>query len=912
MNTPPLSRRDFVKNSAVAAAALQLPAVLAAATASAAATSSTADAGNAVDLHWLEGGTPAVLPGTTWGMPWPRGRLPKDAAFAVRTAAGEPVPVQSWPLATWPDGSLKWSGHALAAATGGAERLQIAPGTPAAPSKTVTVSETPGAFTIDTGVITCHVARSGPGIIESITRDGREIARDGRLVCLRQDRSDFAAQGILRQETFTGAITTAVVEQSGPVRAVVRLEGKHEGPGGRAWLPFIVRLYFHAGGDAVRVAHTFIFDGEQSQDFIQGLGVRFAVPLHDELHNRHVRFVGEGSGVWGESVHNLPGWAGRFGFAYADLFPEQLDGKSVLPLAEFDAKSRAQFETVAVWNDFTLFQSSADHFDVRKRTKANSSWVKSGHGRRSSGLVYLGGVSGGLALGRRHFWEMHPTQIDVTDAATDVAGLTLWLWSPDAPPMDLRHYSDHAQGLEINYEDWEEGHSTPLGVSRTNELILWALPATPPRTRLVELAAAMRSPPQIVCPPAHYHGAGVFGRWSLPNRSTPGRARLEDELLRVVAFYQKEVEQQQWYGFWHYGDIMHTYDAHRHTWRYDVGGYAWANSEMVPDMWLWYSFLRSGRADIFRMAEAMTRHTSEVDMYKLGPFAPLGSRHNVNHWGCGAKEARISMAGLKRFYYYLTADERVGDLMRMTVNADFKTVDIDPLRKLGLPPNPYPTHARSGPDWFAFASNWMTEWERTGDTKWRDKIVAGMDSLAAMPNGMLSGPNFAYDPASGKLFDIHDIEKANWLMMGVFGGSETAFELQQLIDHPAWDRAWLQCCELWNDTEEAREKVTGRKFATGIYPVWYSRFTAYAAFRRGDAALAARAWKEFLHGINRIDIRRMPIAPQRVESPAVLNPIDELPWLETNHASQWSLNLIENLELIGDHLPPLDGPWLET
>jgi hypothetical protein len=79
-----------------------------------------------------------------------------------------------------------------------------------------------------------------------------------------------------------------------------------------------------------------------------------------------------------------------------------------------DAKSREQFETVAVWNDFTLFQSSADHFDVRKRTKPNSSWVKSGHGRRSSGLAYVGGVSGGLALGRKHFWEMHPTQIDIS------------------------------------------------------------------------------------------------------------------------------------------------------------------------------------------------------------------------------------------------------------------------------------------------------------------------------------------------------------------------------------------------------------------------------------------------------------------------------------------------------------------
>jgi hypothetical protein len=133
----------------------------------------------------------------------------------------------------------------------------------------------------------------------------------------------------------------------------------------------------------------------------------------------------------------------------------------------------------------------------------------------------------------------------------------------------------------------------------------------------------------------------------------------------------------------------------------------------------------------------------------------------------------------------------------------------------------------------------------------------------------------------------------------------------QLIDHPAWEKAWLQLCEFWND-DAGREKLVGRKFATGTYPIWYSRFTAYAAWKRGDAALAKRAWNEFLHGINRIDIRRMPIAPQRVEGPAVLNPVDELGWLETNHASQWSLNLIENLEFIGDQLPPLDGPWLQS
>lgn len=55
---------------------------------------------------------------------------------------------------------------------------------------------------------------------------------------------------------------------------------------------------------------------------------------------------------------------------------------------------------------------------------------------------------------------------------------------------------------------------------------------------------------------------------------------------------------------------MHAYDPVRHIWRYDIGGFAWDNTELASNMWLWYNFLRTGREDIWRMAEAMTRHTS--------------------------------------------------------------------------------------------------------------------------------------------------------------------------------------------------------------------------------------------------------------------------------------------------------------
>ena len=60
--------------------------------------------------------------------------------------------------------------------------------------------------------------------------------------------------------------------------------------------------------------------------------------LTDELHNRHVRFAGEGEGMWGEAVRNLPGWQPAK-FALADRFQDQLRGEPVPNLAAMDAKT---------------------------------------------------------------------------------------------------------------------------------------------------------------------------------------------------------------------------------------------------------------------------------------------------------------------------------------------------------------------------------------------------------------------------------------------------------------------------------------------------------------------------------------------------------------------------------------------
>ncbi len=852
-----------------------------------------------VPLNWLDRATPSVNAGASFGVPWPKGMLQKNAAFALAAGDGKRVPVQSWPLAYWPDGSLKWTGHAISAGPSLSGPLTLLPGQPALPQTSVRTVRNAGGIDIDTGAIQCRIPSDGASFIESLKIAGREVGQNGRLVAVLENRSEYASAGVVREESFVSQIRTVTLEQAGPVRAVVKIEGAHKAAkSNRTWLPFTLRLYFYAGLDSVHMVHSFVFDGDQEKDFIHGLGVRFSIPMRQQMHNRHVRLAGE-TGMFAEPLQLI---AGRRN-ASPDLYAKQVAGKPIPNLEDLPGKENVAM--MAVWDGYKLVQTSADSFTIQKRTGAHSSWINLAAGKRSLGLAFAGDTTGGLAVGMKNFWQLAPTGLEIANAAADAAELTAWFWSPDAPAMDLRHYDIKEHGLEASYEDIDTGFSTATGVARTTELTLHAFADTPANEELLKLSKADAQPPRLVCPPEYYHSIPAFGIWSLPDRSTAGKKWIEEQLDQAIAFYQGQIEQRRWYGFWDYGDVMHSYDPTRHSWRSDVGGFAWANGELGPELWLWYSFLRTGRADIFRMAEAMTRHVQEVDVYHQGRFAGLGSRHNVRHWGDGAKEVRISAAQLKRFYYYLTADERTGDLMQEVVDADFRLVDIDPLRKIE-PKTQYPTHARVGPDWLAFCSNWLAAWERTGEIRYRDKIMTGMKCMAAMPHKLFSGQSYGYDPKTGMLYHLHD-EVFIPHLAALFGGPELCFEMRDLISLPQWDEAWLQYCELLTAPAEEQTKALGAAMNSSRGSA-YAKMAAFASFVKQDARLAQRAWQDFLGSSPRGTARQM-FSSVRIDGADVPGVIDEISGVSTNNTAQWSLNAIELLEMVGKHLPENDPRW---
>jgi hypothetical protein len=322
-----------------------------------------------IPLRWLDDAAPDLtLAGATCGVPLAAGAVTDPGRLAVLDASGEPVPAQTWTLATWPDGSVKWAGIALGADREPAESYRVVnaanassadPDAVSHPEGTmesgatesrhtrlqVTAHPTGPGFSIDTGACRVFIPGTGPNLVESIDIQGAEIASAGRLVSSRQTRPEPAAPDRI---DAVGHVTGCVLEQAGPLRAVVRLTGTHRDRTGREWLPFTLRLVFAAGAATFRLVHSFVWDGDPERDFLTSLGLEFTVPLREAAHDRHLRIAGADGGFLREAVRGLTGLRRDPG---PDVRAAQLDGRPTPPPAEWAGDVARLSKWIPTWAD---------------------------------------------------------------------------------------------------------------------------------------------------------------------------------------------------------------------------------------------------------------------------------------------------------------------------------------------------------------------------------------------------------------------------------------------------------------------------------------------------------------------------------------------------------------------------------
>ena len=230
---------------------------------------SRADAGepNSVALTVVEpsGITRRNWP-TTSGVPFGRGVLPNGHWTALLTDDGQEVPVQTEVLSQWPDGSVRWllldffidlQPHQTKT-----WRLIHGAGVLRAPiTNGVTVASDAKSIVLNTGPLQATLSRQKFRLLDDVRLDRNgdgEFSEEERVT-----RGDSAGISLRTPdgEVFTAdlAASDAAVEQSGPLRACVRLAGQHTSQRG-ARFRYIVRIHAFRGQPYLKLHYTFVND----------------------------------------------------------------------------------------------------------------------------------------------------------------------------------------------------------------------------------------------------------------------------------------------------------------------------------------------------------------------------------------------------------------------------------------------------------------------------------------------------------------------------------------------------------------------------------------------------------------------------------------------------------------------------
>jgi hypothetical protein len=226
---------------------------------------------------------PVGLDRASWpaslGFPFAKGELKDLSSLVVLTPDNRPVPVQAKILSRWPDGSVRWA-HVLFLADlkrqAVAEwRLEWKAGAkaPAAPDlDRVHVEEKAGKVTVATGDLTIAFSAGGANLIDSVKVKGHEALDPSR----KNGFTIKTADGATYEAPARKPVRLAV-EESGPLRAIVRTEGQHFSAAGGSLFDYSARFIFYAGAPWFEVEYS--FTNRESAETTDIASMTLGVPL---------------------------------------------------------------------------------------------------------------------------------------------------------------------------------------------------------------------------------------------------------------------------------------------------------------------------------------------------------------------------------------------------------------------------------------------------------------------------------------------------------------------------------------------------------------------------------------------------------------------------------------------------------
>jgi len=185
------------------------------------------------------------------GVPFAQGKTQPDDLWHVETSGSQPLPTQTKVLGSWPDDSVKWLLVQFPADCPANSQVtyQLVSGPPPAPPQAVKIDEDAEAVTINTGALRLTVPKdelSTVGEVWRLGEDGQQQVLSGGtpMTLMLADGTTHSTSGV--------APESVQIEESGPLRATVRVVGWLEGPDQQRLYKLDTRLRFYAGQSYIK------------------------------------------------------------------------------------------------------------------------------------------------------------------------------------------------------------------------------------------------------------------------------------------------------------------------------------------------------------------------------------------------------------------------------------------------------------------------------------------------------------------------------------------------------------------------------------------------------------------------------------------------------------------------------------
>lgn len=689
----------------------------------------------------------------TLGIPFPQGVLLSPDHVRVMDQNGNEIPSQTTQVTTWEpiDFSVKWLWVFFFASGDDSYTLEYGENVRKAPITgdhiKIKNAQRPGQTSyVETGPLRFSIRKRQCGFIDNVLYDLDNDGFDGN------DTIAFSTNG---RGSFLDILddlgidsSTATIHQtfrekgSGPLHAIIRLEGSYTYQrADNRESPFIIRIHLYAGKSYIRVYHTMTYTGVPDK--------------HSELVGEHANIaLSDCEDVIDDSESTDEGWmepndqlyATGLSFHYrlsdqanyqagyregawsnpqaSGIFNSDLDSNQIASVFQTGPKP----DRIPPVPNSTM-EDRIDGFKAQIMIGETSQKQMD----RAEGWSDISDERWGVGIGIKNFLEEYPKEI-VFDQNGKRA--IAYLWSPQAGPMSFaRSNNKRDQGMISNFAE---------GITKTSEVVFHFHPAN------ISQDAKKRTMDYFLNPPVPHADAETYSKSKVYGQFAP-RSEKHGDLERSLDYkFEWQLFNQHWepwYGMFDYGDQKNYF--FREDW------FRWQNNEPAIDFMYWLQFMRTGEAKYYYAADAMSKHTMDVDNVHwptnetyfgatnesidwfrhesaesfANPYLGIGRRHANQHW-VALLSAHVWLEGWIA-QYYLTGYHRGLDIARLTADSHTRRIWGD--------------HGLTGRRLYLSMWNMVEAWDATKDPKYLEDLSDRVDRILKLQNGPDQYDNLVID-----------------------------------------------------------------------------------------------------------------------------------------------------------------------